>query len=193
MGDNMRHDTGDTLEVFRLELLRRASKYGDLQAWKVFQQDLEEIVLTWFHDHSGSEAACRLYNERHFVALAFEGLQQAIVQGQVACERLSRALLYLRASLNGAIMETLRVSKRPGAVSITRLDEESLTIRREFWDRLRARHSNQGEQRLAYLLYHCGLEPAEIVHFCPQEWSDIHEVTRLRRIILERLLSSNYS
>jgi hypothetical protein len=189
----MRQDTGKTLEVFRLELLHRASAYGDLQAWTAFQQGLEKIVLTWFHDHPCSEAARRLYNESHFVALSFERLQQAVVQGQAACKTLSEVLVYLHASLNGAILETLRVSERPGTVSFPWPDEESCTARSEFWDRLRARHSNQREQRLAYLLFHCGLEPAEIVHLCPQEWNDIHEVTRLRRIILERLLSSNYT
>ena len=88
----MRQNVSETLEVFRLELLRRASIYGDLEAWIVFQQSLEETVLIWFHDHPGSETACRLYNERHFVALAFERLRQAIVQGQVACRNRSQGI-----------------------------------------------------------------------------------------------------
>ncbi len=44
------------------------------------------------------------------------------------------------------------------------------------------------EQRLAYLFFNCGLKPEEIVHFCPQEFSDVQEVYRLRRNILEQLL-----
>ena len=58
----------------------------------------------------------------------------------------------------------------------------------EVWDRLQARLSNERERRLAYLLYHCGLEPAEIVQCCPQEWSDVLEVARLQRIIFGRLM-----
>jgi hypothetical protein len=65
---------------------------------------------------------------------------------------------------------------------------EDCPDRSEVWDQLQAKLSDQREQRLAYLLYHCGLEPAEIVRYCPQEWSDIHEVTRLRRIIFMRLM-----
>lgn len=49
----MRQDFGETLEVSRLELLRRANTHGDLEAWAAFQQSLEETVLTWFHDHPG--------------------------------------------------------------------------------------------------------------------------------------------
>jgi hypothetical protein len=129
-----------------------------------------------------------MHGERHFVAQAFEQLQQAVFQGQVTCETLSEVMVYLRASLNGAILETLRISSRPGAVSIPWLDGEDSPDKSEVWDRLQARLSNQREQRLAYLLYHCGLEPAAIVRYCPQEWSDVHEVARLRRIIFVRLM-----
>jgi hypothetical protein len=184
----MRQNIGESLEASLLELLRRACTYGDLQAWTAFQQSLEETVLTWLNDHPGCEVACLLQSERHLVALAFERLRQAAVQMHVACETFSGVLVFLRASLNGAILETLRVSKRPGAVSSIWPDVEDCPNRSEVWDRLQVRLSNRREQRLAYLLYHCGLEPAEIVRCCPQEWSDVHEVVRLRRIILERLL-----
>ena len=183
----MRQNVSETLEVSRLELLYRVSTYDDLQAWAAFQQCLEETVLSWLYDHPGSEAACRVQSERHFVALAFERMRQAVVQGKVGCETLSEVLVYLRASLNGAILETLRVSKRPKVVSSTWPDGEDRSVKSELWDKLQVRLSSRREQRLAYLLYHCGLEPTEIVRCCPQEWSDVHEVARLRRIILARL------
>ena len=179
----MRQDVGETREISHLELWRRAKTHGDLQAWTAFQQGLEEAVLTWLHDHPGREAACRLQSERHFVALAFERLRQAVVQGQVTCETLSGVLVYLRASLNGAILDTLRTSRRPGAVSSPWPVGEDRPDSGEIWDGLQASLSDQRERRLAYLLYHCGLEPAEIVRCCPQEWSDVHEVVRLWRLI----------
>jgi hypothetical protein len=185
---SMRQHVGETLAVSRLELFHRASTHGDLQAWAAFQQGLEGTVLTWFHDHPGSEAACRLQSERHFVVLAFERLRQAVVQRQIACETFSEVLLYLRASLNGAILETLRVSERTGAVSSLWPDVEDCHDRGELWDKLQARLSNRREQRLAYLLYHCRLEPAEIVRYCPQEWGNVQEVARLRRTIFMQLM-----
>ena len=100
----MRQYVGETLEVARLGLLRRASTHGDLEAWPAFKQSLEETILTWLHEHPGREAACRMQSERHFVAQAFEQLQQVVVRRQVACETLSEVLVYLRASLNGAIL-----------------------------------------------------------------------------------------
>lgn len=184
----MRQDVGETLDLSPLELLHRASTHGDVEAWAALQQGLEETLLTWFHDHPGSQAACRLHSDRHFVALAFEQLWHSVVQRQVACETLSEMLVYLRASLNGAVLETLRDSKRTGVVSSIWPDVEDCSDRSELWDRLQARLLKRREQRLAYLIYHCGLSPAEIVSCCPREWSDVREVARLRRIILERLM-----
>ncbi len=184
----MRQDVGETLAVSRLEVLRRASTQGDLQAWATFQQGLEETVLIWLHDHPGSQAACRLHGERHFVAQAFERFWHFVVQEQVTCETLYEVLLYLRASLNGAILDALRVSSGPRGVSSSRPDVEEHLDSNEVWDRLQALLSSERERRLAYLLYHCGLTPAEIVRGSPQEWSDVQEVARLRRIILARLM-----
>jgi hypothetical protein len=186
----MKQDVCETRAVSLLELLQRASTQSDLEAWAAFQQGLEETVLTWLYDHPGREAACHMYSERHFVALAFEQLRQAILQRQVACETLSGVLVYLRASLSGAILETARVSSRPNAVcehveAKQGLQEKLQSL--EIWNWVQATLSSERERQLAYLLYHCGLSPEEIVRYCPQEWSDVCEVARLRCIILKQL------
>jgi hypothetical protein len=185
----MRRDASKTLEISCLELWHRASTQSDPETWGVFQQGLEETALVWLHNHPHGEAACRLQSERHFVAQAFERLRQAVAQKQGACETLASALVYLRVSLNGAILETLRVSSWPGAVLSQQPNGEDLLKRSEIWDQFQALLPNQREQRLAYLLYHCGLSPAEIMRFCPQEWSDVQEISCLRRTILARLLN----
>ena len=105
------------LEVSQLELLRRASTYGDLQAWEAFQQSLEETVFAWFHEHPYCEAACRVYCERYFVSQAFGRLRQGVAEKQITGEMLSDVQAYLRASLNGAILDTLRACSRPTKVS----------------------------------------------------------------------------
>ena len=132
-----------------------------------------------------------MHSEKYFVAQAFERLWQAALQRQVACETLAELLVYLRASLNGAILETMRVSSRPSAISERMSAERDLQGHPQsldIWGWFQARLSSEREGRLAYLLYHCGLEPAEIVRCCPQEWSDVQEVARLRRIIFMQLM-----
>ena len=177
----MRSITANCDDRSYLELLRRASTYGDLEAWTAFQQGLEETVLTWIYEHPGRETACRLQSEKHFVELAFERLRQAVVQRQMACETLRGVLAYLRASLNGAILETLRACLFPPAISEPN----------EVWNWLQVGLTGERERRLAYLLYHCGLKPAQIVRCCPKEWSNVHEVTRLRCVILNRLMNES--
>ena len=91
-------------------------------------------------------------------------------------------------------MDTLRVYSRPLEVSLPETGEsgepygEDQTDNNEFWEILQTMLPSGREQRMAYLLYHCGLKPREVVRFCPQEWSDIQEVYRLRRNIMEQLL-----
>ena len=62
------------------------------------------------------------------------------------------------------------------------------TDRSEVWEILQTMLPNEREQRLTYLLYHCGLKPREIMCFYPQEWSDVQEIYRLQHNIIERLL-----
>ena len=185
----MRQEVDETREVSRLELWRRASREGDQEAWAAFQQSLEETVLAWFHAHPSSEAASRVQSESYFVARAFEQVWQLVVQGQMACQALSEALVYLRASLCGAILEGLRVARREGSAS-SLPDREEPSESGVVWGVLQAALSNERERRLAYLLYHCGLSPADIVCCSPHEWSDVREVARLRRRILAQLMQS---
>ncbi len=57
----------------------------------------------------------------------------------------------------------------------------------EVWEVVRSLLTDERQQRVAYLIYHCGLKPREIIQFCSQEFSDIQEIYRLRRSIFERL------
>jgi hypothetical protein len=115
----------------------------------------------------------------------------------IAPKSLSAALQYLRASLHGAILDTLRAHARPIKVSLPQPEEtgepevEDSTGSSEVWDILKTILSNSRELRLAYLLFHCGLGPREIACYCPHEFSDVHEIYRLRCNIMERLLSNS--
>jgi hypothetical protein len=190
----VRGDGDKTFEVSSLELLRRAIAHSDQDAWAGFQQCLEETVLTWLHAHPSREAACRGLCEKHVVAQAFERFRQAAVQAQMAFETLAGALVYLRASLHGVILDTLRTLSRPGEVSRPVRGQagepgvEDQIESNKLWEVLQTLLLSAREQRLAYLLYHCGLGPREILHRCPQEWSDVQEIYRLRRNIIERIL-----
>jgi hypothetical protein len=136
--------------------------------------------------------ACRLESEENYIAQAFERFWQATAFNQrVEFSTLAAALQYLHAGLNGAILDTLRSYARPREVLLPGPGEplvEDSTDTDEVWEILQMILPNPREQRLAYLLFHCGLKPREIVRLCPQEWSSVGEIYGLRRTIIERIL-----
>jgi hypothetical protein len=192
--DNYRRGEPYT-ERYSLELLHRAIMQSNQEAWIWVQHCFGEMVRGWVRLHPRRAMACRLDSEENFVAQAFERFWQATACNQrLEFRTLAASLQYLRASLHGAILDTLRVYARPGEVPLPEPGEpgepylEDMTSSSEIWDILKGMLSNAREQRLAYLLFHCGLKPREIVHFCSPEWSSVREIYGLRRNIMERVL-----
>ena len=113
---------------------------------------------------------------------------------KVSFNTLAAALRYLHLSLNGVILDTLRAYARSREVPLPEPGEpgephiEDITSDSEVWEIIQTMLPDKREQRLAYLIFHCGLKAREIVRFLPHEWSDVHEIYRMRRSITERLL-----
>ncbi|HXZ04860.1 MAG TPA: hypothetical protein VEH81_08505 [Ktedonobacteraceae bacterium] len=182
-------------DVYGIELLRRATVSGDPEAWSCMQYCFSGLVLGWLRRHPYREAACRLDNEENYVAQTFERFWQATtVTQKVVFNTLAAALRYLHLSLNAAILDSLRANARTREVSLPEPGEpgepyiEDVTSSCEVWEVIQSMLPDKREQRLAYLLFYCGLKAREIVRYLPQEWSDVHEIYRLRRSITERLL-----
>jgi hypothetical protein len=176
------------------EALRRARMHADQNARTEVQQCLDGVVRGWLHRHPNREALCHLDNAENYVGAAFERFWQITIDQQIDFNTLGTALQYLLVSLNGAILDRLRASSRPKEVPLPQSIFpgepllEDVTSSNEVWERLQRELLNVREQRLAYLLFHCGFKPGEIVHCCSQEFSDVCEIYSLRRNIMERLL-----
>jgi hypothetical protein len=182
-------------DVYGVELLCRATVWDDQEAWASLQHCLTEVVRGWLRRHPSREVAARLDSEENYVAQAFARFWQASTQGQRREFRtFAAALPYLRASLHGALLDTLRAYGRPKEIPLPEVGEagepwaEDGSEGQELWEVIRSHVPNQREQRLTYLLFHCGLGPREIVRFCPQEFCSVEDIYRLRRTIIERLL-----
>jgi hypothetical protein len=192
--DNYRQGESYT-DVYGVELVRRATVQGDQEAWAWMQHCFSGLVRGWLRRHPKREVACRLESDENYIAQAFERFWQATSLTQrVEFNTLAAALQYLHASLNGAILDTLRAYTRPAEVSLPEPGEawepyvEDVSDSSELWEMLKTMLPDKREQRLAYLLFHCGLKSREVVRFCPQEFSDVQEIYRMRRSIMERLL-----
>ncbi len=177
-------------EQYAIELFRRATRQDD-EARTAFQHCFSETVCGWLHQHPSWETACHVDTEEHFVALAFARCWENLITQQLEFSRLSAILRYLQVCLNRVILDTLRVYARPKEISLQKPEEPrggESTNSNEVWETLKKMLPNAREQRLAYLLFHCGLKPLEIVRFCPDEFSEVQEIYGLRRNVMERLI-----
>ena len=109
-------------DAYGLELIRRATFQDNQEAWAWVQHCFGGMVRGWLRRHPQREVACRLESEQNYVAQTFERFWQATALNQrLEFSTLAAALQYLRASLNGIILDMLRAYARPG---------KSLTARR---------------------------------------------------------------
>ncbi|HEV2653481.1 MAG TPA: hypothetical protein VGT82_00910 [Ktedonobacteraceae bacterium] len=182
-------------DEYALELLHRAMIQGEQEAWVWMLHCFSGFVLGWLHRHPNRTVACRLESEENYVTQTFARfLRATTLTKHMEFSTLAAALQYLRACLNGTILDTLRAYARPREIALPEPGEvgephmEDASDSNELWEALRSMLSDRREQRLAYLFFHCGLKPREVVRFCPQEFRDIHEIYRLRRSMMERLL-----
>ncbi len=182
-------------DQYCLEMFRRAMLEQDDSVWALLVERFDEYMLGLFRRHVSREAASRLDSPENYVARGFERFWLAAVHNQqLQFTTLAAALCYLRSCLNGAIVDTLRAYSRAKEVVLPEPgfpDEPTVEDHEEedqrLWEAIQDMLPNERERRLAYLLFHCNLKPREIVRRCPQEFSAVQEIYRLRRNIIKRL------
>jgi hypothetical protein len=176
-----------------LELLRRATLDHDQDAWQALQQCLRQTLLRWLDRHPAREAACHLKTEAYYVNQSFERFSQVTMQQQLACCSWADALLALCLCLNSAILDALRASSPSDEILTPRKLEAAESHAKgskqsDVWELLGTLLPDAREQRLAFLLFHCGLRPKEIVLTYPHEFPDLEEISRLRCRLMQQVL-----
>jgi hypothetical protein len=181
-------------DVYGLELFRRALQECDPFAWEIIQLHFTEMMLQWMRSHPLRNVARNYDSDENYVAQGFTRFWQATIRNkQIHFKSLAAILRYLRASLNGVIIDTLRAYSRPREISLPETGGPGEPVIEDgdddykVWEVIRSLLPDERQQRVAYLIYRCGLKPREIIQFCSPEFSDIQEIYRLRRSIFERL------
>jgi hypothetical protein len=178
-------------ERYYRELLFRAILHGDPDAWNAVQQCLNEPMRGWIVCHPKREAASRLDSVENYITKAIARFHKAAIMQQVDYWRLPSALEYLRVSLNSVLLDALRDDTR----SFTALIEKRKTCNpvmstpvSEFWQVLEKMSLDTHKQRMAFLLFNCGLRPQEIIQMFPEEFCDEQEISQLRCSIFKQLM-----
>jgi len=168
-------------EEYVLEMFHRVVFHDDQdQEAKVeFQRQLDGMVLYWLRLHSSGERVSQREKEESYIVQTFERFWQMIAQGDAtAFNTFATLVAYLRASLNSVIIDTIRAyesSRMPTSMLQDSSDE--------IWDDVQNLLSHPRQQRIASLLFHCGLKPGEIVQSYPEEFSDVLEIAHIRQKI----------
>lgn len=177
-------------EKYSLELLHRATLQRDKEACAFMKQCFQDLVLHWLRLHPQRVLVCKLEKEAYYVDTTFDRFWQSTgLRQPKEFNSLVGALHFLQACLNGVILDVRRVYLRSQAI-LVQLEgsqvEDNLKSN-DVWNGFQKVLPNGNEQRLAYLLFHCGLKPREIVRFCPREYSDVDDIYHLQSSMMNRL------
>lgn len=179
-------------EEYCLEIFRRALTLRDELAWEMLVQRFSPTIVAWLRRHPYREEAARSHiQEKDYADLTIARLWVAARNQPLEFHSLAGALRFLHKTLNAAVIDTIREIKskelpiQETAFVEPAAPEEGEDIER--WEAIKSMLPDEREKRLAQLLFYCNLTPREVVHYCPQEFSDIREVYKLKRSILDRL------
>jgi hypothetical protein len=181
-------------DQYWLEMFRHALKEDDQRAQKRLQQKFSTILLDWIHDHPKSDLTCHLHTEEYYIIETFRCFWRTLrKQQKIDLTSMADVLSRLHVSMNGVILDTLRNFSRPQEAPITstsvagEMQSNETNNSHEIWGLIEGNLSNSRERRMAYLLFQCALKPGEIVGSFPDEFSDVNEISHIRRNIMELL------
>lgn len=191
-------DECDDADVYHnqkyLEMFRRAlgERNRDAQRW--LEHHFRAKLIDWIHAHAKRDQACQLHPEEYFVVQAFERCWETSIQHRrFEFKSVAEILQYLQVCLNAAILDALRSHSRSSIAQLEKSIGVSTSFsndkegNREVWRSIEEKLADARKSRLAFLLYHCAFRPVEIVRSYPQDFSDVQEVSRMRRDIMELL------
>jgi hypothetical protein len=182
-------------EQYWKELLCRATVQHNDAAREALLYHLRQLVRTLIGSHPRKELAYQVETEAYYVTRACEQFWQAAVAQEAALDRPSTALQYLRVSLNGVILDALRAHAHLEVIpSLDLVEKQGLEEKagegdQVCWKSICKLLPSEREQRAAYLLFCCGLQPGDIICLYPQEFNSLQEIARVRYTIIERLLA----
>lgn len=178
-------------ERYYLEMFHRALAQEDHYAKAQFQLQFGETVRGWVRLHFKREMASQYKQEEYYVAQTFACFWQISSRyKETECSTLATVLQCLHASLNSIIIDTVR-AYIGSSTSIATIHAINLDNGAEVWKIVQSLLADTRQQRIAYLLFHCGLKPREIVQSYPEEFSDVLEISHIRYKIMAGILSNN--
>lgn len=190
-----------------VELCHRAVTAHDQRARERVQYKVFGVMRDNLRHHPWYGRIRNTGNEEQYIAQAFERFWQSADAQMSEANKLNGHSEYgepdgqqawfddqsaifrrLQAALNSVVLDILRTETRPReAVASAASSAKAHAEAHSLWGLIQRLVPDRREQRVAYLLYHCGLKPREIAHSCADEFTDTQEVKRLSYHVLEKI------
>jgi hypothetical protein len=180
-------------ERFCLELFRRAILQRDDAAWAAVYDQYSTIVRRWIR--AGAD------DGEEGVTIAFERFWRAVDAAKFArFSSLSGVLQYLKMCAVTAQLDRARVARASAVEDSLDEDAHDLPSRENvedavvdavdasrFWQTVQHALSDERERLVVYLSYVIGLSPRAICASHGQQFPEVADVYRLKRVVLDRL------
>ena len=173
-----------------LEIIRRAIRRRDQQAWEIFENQSRTQVASWVRRHPGHDQCGEGVDD--LIRNAFEKLWSTFSSDQSKLDRFTSYqgwMKYLQMCVHSVIVDALR-SNRP----LLEIPEDIAfepprpsTSAQELWEYV-SRQLKDDKERLAieaFLLY--GTEPQSLYRQFPSRFESVKEIYRIRQNVLARL------
>ena len=184
-------------DAYCFELFARAVVQRDDAAWAAIMAQYRGIVLASIGQHSASALVHE--GDDYWVTQAFARFWSAVGPDRFGrFPDLPALLKYLKLCVHSVLMDELRV-RRSAPTSIDEVpettpvhdgDEQAVMGRlagQQLWQAVQGELQNQNERIVAQLSFIRGLKPGEIYQRHPTRYTDVSDVYRIKRNIVERL------
>jgi DNA-directed RNA polymerase specialized sigma24 family protein len=184
-----------------VELFRRAIDLGDERAWAT----VIELYRGLLHAQAGRQVIRGLVDEddAFCVDRAFQRFWRATrTRGMHEFGDLGSILKYLKMCLASVLLDEARARRRQACASIEDLrpeahlstDPTAMVIGhnagRDLWQAVEAELRGDAERTVAYMSFVTGLTPQEIFTRCADRFTDVTEIYRIKRNVIDRLRRS---
>jgi hypothetical protein len=193
-GNKIEENRHEHHDEYWLEMFRRAHKECDQRTQRWLQQKFSAILINWIHNHPQGELAYRLHTKEYYIIETFRCFwNTSLKQQKFGLTSMSDVLSYLYVSMNTVILDTFRSFSCPqdtplmSTGMVGKVQSNANEHSQDIWALIASKLANERERRIAFLLFQCALKPGEIVATFPYEFSDVNEISLLRRNIMELL------
>ena len=187
-------------DIYCFEIFARAIVHREDQAWTAIMSQYRGIILAYVGQHSAA-AALREPDE-FWVNRAFARFWSAVGPDRFGqFPDLPALLKYLKLCVHSVLMDELR-ARRAQSVSLDEVPENTPTggeseqalignmTGQELWSAVLGELQDEGERVVAVLSFTRGLKPGEIYDRHPTLYTDVGDVYRIKRNVVERLRRS---